>query len=157
MRRVIYTLLGWGIFAVAAFLIYLRYGFVASEGYPTWEAVRNYLVRNGEVVIRLPRGVTALSASCDDSSSEVRILGQTVIVKIGYSWCCISIQAEVNGHPETIAFYPQKLNNWNRILYVPANPEDPRSDFWKFENGVEKRHSDVARNAASEQDKRRRQ
>jgi len=150
MRRVIYILLGLVILAPAAFLIYMRYGFVASEGYPTWDAVRNYLVRDGEIVVHLPEGLKVVSARCDDAGGHVQVDGQTVTTKIGYTWSTISIQTEVDGRPEIIAFSPQKLNNWNRMLFVPINPSDPHSDFLKFENGVKKSHSDVTREANSE-------
>ena len=151
MRRAIYILLALAIVLPAALLISLRYGFAASEGYPTWEAVRNYLVRDGEIVIRLPEGLKIVSARCDDTNGRVRIDGQTVTTKIGYTWCTISIQAESDGRTETIHFKPQKLNNWNRMIFVPVNPGDPKSEFSKFENGIEKVHSDVTRETNSEQ------
>lgn len=145
MRRVTYISLGLAILLPAALLLSLRYRFAASEGYPTWEAVRNYLEREGEIVIRLPEGLKIVSARCDDINGNVRIDGQTVTTKIGYTWCTISIEIEVDARPEAIYFNPQKLNNWNRMLFVPASPRDPYSAILKFENGVEESHSDVTR------------
>ncbi|TLD70202.1 hypothetical protein FEM03_13510 [Phragmitibacter flavus] len=149
MRRVIYILLGLALLVPAAFLVFVRYSFMVSEGYPTWEAARNYLVRDGEIVTRLPDGQKVLSARCDDSD-DIRIDGTKVITKIGYSWSTISIRTEVDGKTETIYFNPQKLNSWNRMLFVPVNPSDPQSAYTKFENGVEKSHSDVTREIDSE-------
>lgn len=151
MRRVIKILVGLAILTPAVFLIGMRYGFVASEGYPTWEAVRNYLVRDGEIVVRLPEGLNVVAARCDDPRGNVRVDGQTITTKIGHTWCRIAIQTEGDGRRETIVFSPQKLNNWNRMLFVPINSSDPHSDFLKFENGVMKAHSDVTREASSEQ------
>lgn len=153
MRRAIYILLALAIALPAALLIYLRYGFVASEGYPTWEAVRNYIVRDGEIVIRLPEDLKIVSARCDDIKGSVRIDGQRVTTKIGYTWCTISLQTESDGRAETIRFNPQKLNSWNRVIFIPVNPRDHQSEFLKFENGIETLHSDVTREPNSQQDR----
>ncbi len=151
MRRIIFTLLGLAVLVPASFLVYMRYSFMASEGYPTWEAVRNYLVRDGEIVIAFPEGVNVVSARCDDTDVDIQIDDQTVTTKIGYSWCTITIQTERGGRSESFSFNPQKLNSWNRMHFVPANPCDAQSVFLKLENGVEKAHSDVTRTTNSEQ------
>ena len=150
MRRAIFILLGLAVILPTAFLLYMRYGFMPGEGYPTWAAVRNYLVRDGEIVIIVPEGRQVVDAQCD-SSRDVRTEGRTVTTKVGYTWCTISIDLEGEGKPETIHFSPQKLNNWSRMLFLPAMPNDPDSDFLKYENGIEKEHSDVTRESESEQ------
>ena len=122
MKRAICILLVLVIIPPAAFLLTMRYGFVAREGYPTREAVRNYLERDGEIVIRLPEGLEIVSAQCDDVQGVVRIDGQTVTTKIGYTWCLISIVTKSGERTETILFNPQKLNNWNRMMFIPVNP-----------------------------------
>ncbi len=149
MRRTIFILLVLVILLPAAFLLLTRYRFVVKEGYPTWEAVWNYLIHEGEIVIQLPEGVEVISARCDDRTGDVRIDGRKVTTKIGYTWCRISIQTKSNKGYQTIYFNSQKLNNWNRILYVPVDPTDPNSDFSKFENGVHESHDDVTRESTA--------
>ena len=145
MRRTIYIVLALMVMLPTALLLYTRYRFVVSEGYPTWEAVRNYFIRDGEIVIQLPEGVEVVSTRCDDMSGHVRIEGRTVTTKIGYTWCTISIQTNSNEGFQTIQFSPQKLNNWNRILFIPVDPTNPNSNYIKFENGVKESHTDVVR------------
>ncbi len=127
-----------------AFLLFMRFWVLPSEGYPTWEAVRNILVRDGEIVITFPERVTPLAARCDDRDSSVSINGRSVITKIGYSWCVIEVDAARGGETITYTFNPQKLNNWNRMRFEPVYPSNPNSSFKKFENGVLKTHSDVS-------------
>lgn len=127
----------------AAFLLFMRYRVVVSEGYPTWEAVRNMLVRDGQIVITFPEGVRLLSAKCDDPEASVSIQGQAVITKIGYSWCLIDVEVEIGSERINYRFNPQKLNNWNRMRFEPEDCSDPHSTFKKFENGVLKPHTDL--------------
>jgi hypothetical protein len=145
MKRSILLVLALMVLLPAAFLLFMRFSVVAGEGYPTWEAVRNMLIRDGEIVITLPRGASVVSAHCDEEDSDVSIDGRTVTTKIGYSWCLITINADIDGKPHTLQFNPQKLNNWNRMRFLPVDPDDPFSDFTKFENGVEKPNSDLTR------------
>lgn len=119
-----------------AFLLVLRYRVVADEGYPTWEAVRNFLIRDGEIVITLPEGIKAVSAKCDDSGSSVSIQNETVTVKIGYTSCTISIDTEIDGMPRTLHFKAQKFISWSKIQFVPDAPTDPHSEFTRIENGM---------------------
>ena len=128
---------------ILVFLLILRYYFVVSEGYPTWEAVRNYLIRDGEIVVLFPEGVKPLSAYCDDTYAVVSINGQSVTTKVGYSWCDMTVLAETNGTKVKYIFSPKKLNNWNRIRFEPENPADPRANFVKYENGVRFKHRDL--------------
>jgi hypothetical protein len=58
----------------------------------------------------------------------------------------ITIESEIDGNSHTLQFHPQKLNNWNRIRFVPIDPNDSFSGFAKFENGVEEPNSDFTRN-----------
>ena len=129
----------------SAFLLFMRYAVVASEGYPTWEAVCNMLMRDGEIVIILPDGVKVVDARCDDPQGDVSVDGQAVTTKIGYSWCTIALDVEINGQAHTLQFNPQKLNNWNRMRFEPIDSSDPFSDFTKVENGVEKPNNDLSR------------
>lgn len=128
-----------------AFLLLMRYRVVPSEGYPTWEAVRNMLIRDGEIVIILPYGVSVLDARCDDPQGDVSIDGKVVTTKVGYSWCTIALDVEINGQAHTLQFNPQRLNNWNRMRFEPIDLSDPFSDFTKIENGVEKPNNDLSR------------
>jgi hypothetical protein len=130
----------------AAFLLFMRYSVVASEGYPTWEAVRNMLLRDGEIAITLPKGITVVSACCDEIKSTVSIDGRTVTTKVGYSNCMVTIEAVVESAPRTLQFESQKLNSWNRICFIPVDSNNPLSDFIEFENGVEKTNRYLAGN-----------
>lgn len=145
MKRAILTVLALVIAIPATFFLLMRYFVVANEGYPTWEAVRNMLERNGEIVIKLPDGVKIVEANCSDPQGDVSISGQVVTTKIGYTWCTITLDVEINGQAHTLLFNPQKLNNWNRMRFEPFDSSDPFSDFMKIENGVEKSHHDLSR------------
>jgi hypothetical protein len=37
------------------------------------------------------------------------------------------------------------------MIFFPVNPGDPKSEFLKFENGIQKAHSDVTRETNSDQ------
>jgi len=128
--------------------------FVASEGYPTVEAIRNNLVRDGQIVIELPEGVKVIEAKCDDPSAKVSVEGNEITTRIGHSWCTISIHYRSVRGDELISFHPQKLNNWNRILFRPKDARDPDSDYLKYENGVEESYQDVQREIIVEQEVR---
>jgi len=145
MKRPIFLVFGAMVLLLSAFLLLMRFWVVSNEGYPTWQAVRNILIRDGEIVIILPRSMNIVSARCNRDEGQVSIDERTVTAKIEYSWCVITIDAEIDGEKHTLQFNPQKLNNWNRIRFIPVDPDDPRSDFIKFENGVEKSHYDFAR------------
>ena len=145
MRRSIIIVLLLAVALPATFLLFMRYGVVASEGYPTWSAVRNILMRDGEIVIELPNNVKILDAQCDHAGAKISVDGQVVTTKIGYSWCIIVLDVEIQGKEHTLRFNPQKMNNWNRIRFEPVNPSDPFSEFIKFENGIEKPNSDTSR------------
>jgi hypothetical protein len=149
MKRVILTVLVVAVALPAAFLLFMRFSVVRSEGYPTWEAVRNILIRDGEIVVTLPEGAKIISAQIDEPEGDVSIDGQIVSTKIGYSWCTISVEVEIEGQHQTIRFSPQKLNNWNRMRFEPVNPADPFSDFTKVENGVEKPNGDTRRSTTA--------
>ena len=145
MKRVAIIALVILVVLPSAFLLFMRYSVVASEGYPTWEAVRNMLMRDGEIVIILPDGVKVVDARCDDPQGDVSVDGQAVTTKIGYSWCTIALDVEINGQAHTLQLNPQKLNNWNRMRFEPIDSSDPFSDFTKIENGVEKPNNDLSR------------
>ena len=149
MKRAILIALVLVVALPSAFLLLMRYRVVSSEGYPTWEAVRNMLMRDGEIVITLPDEVKVLAARCDDPESDVSIDGQIVTTKIDYSWCTIAVDVEINGQAHTLQFNPQKLNNWNRMRFEPIDPSDPFSDFIKIENGVKKPNNDLIRKQAA--------
>lgn len=103
------------------------------------------LIRDGEIVITLPDGVEVVDARCDDPQGDLSVDGQVVTTKIGYSWCTIALDVEINGQAHTLQFNPQKLNNWNRMRFEPIDSSDPFSDFTKIENGVEKPNNDLSR------------
>lgn len=121
-------------------LLIMRYIIMPSEGYPTWQVVRNIILRDGEIRVTLPTGVTPVSAHCQYApQSSTTIQGNQVIAKVGYSWCQLHITATTpQGETLHYLFNPQKLNNWNRIHYLPQHPADPHSPFLKFENGLQK-------------------
>lgn len=133
------------IILLSAFLLMMRYRVVVAEGYPTWQAVRNMIFRDGEISIRLPDGMRIVSAKCDYTDSVVSTEGQVVNTKIGYSWSKITIEAEAGDIKQIFVFHPQKLNNWNRISYYPTDPSNPESEFIKIENGVRQQHNDLTR------------
>jgi len=145
MKRAILIVLVLVVVLPSSFLLFMRYIVVASEGYPTWDAVRNMLVRDGEIVIMLPDGVKVVEVCCDDPKGDVSIDGQVVTTKIGYSCCTITLEVDINGQAHTLQFNPQKLNNWNRIRYEPINCSNPLSGFKKIENEVEKPNNDISR------------
>lgn len=153
MKRLLKVLLILSIAVLSlpvAGLLCMRYLVMPSEGYPSWEAVRNYLQRDGEIRITFPDGVQPLSASCEDEEpNSTSIQGNVVVTKIGYSWCLLEVMARTpEGETILYKFHPQKLNNWNRIHYLPENPADPHSPFRKLENGIEKEAHDVSTEAA---------
>ncbi|MDB4537616.1 hypothetical protein N9230_03270 [Akkermansiaceae bacterium] len=145
MKRVILIVFVLVVALPTALLLFMRYSVVSSEGYPSWEAVRNMLVRDGQIVITLPNDVKVLTAQCDDPDSEVSVNGQMVTTMIGYSWCTIAVDVEIEGQRQTLRFNPKKLNNWNRMRFEPVDPSDPFSDFIKIENGVEMPNNDFTR------------
>ena len=107
------SLIRWALLSMLVlsivFVLVMRYWFVPREGYPTWEAVRNYLIRDGQIQIVLPDGLKPLAATCDDRESVVSIEGQTVMVRIGYSWCLIEVIAATDsGQKRVLKFNPQK-------------------------------------------------
>jgi hypothetical protein len=149
MKRTFMTfLISTSVLVIIGFL--LLFGFVASEGYPTLQAVRNWMIQEGEIVIEMPDDLRVVSAECENPRGRVSIDGQTVTTEIGYSWTTISICFDSGSESGTIKFNPQKLNDWNRILFLPKDATDPSTQFLKFENGVEKEHHDVSKLNMSE-------
>ena len=118
-------------------LLSMRYLWMPKEGYPSWEAVRNYLIRDGEIRIVFPEEVTPKATK--SSERVTSIVANEVVTKIGYGWPTIVIVAELpTGKERRYVFHSQKLNNWNRIKFVPVDPTDPDSRWLKIENGIEK-------------------
>ena len=145
MKRTLLILIGLVVFLSINLVLITRYRIVASEGYPTWEATRNFLLRSGEIKVDLPNTVEIMKAHCDDPRGEVHINGNTVITKIGHSGCVIEIQTRSEGGTHTYFINSQRLNNWNRIHFFPADAEDPQTRFIKVENGITKTHTDIIR------------
>ncbi|MCW0221381.1 MAG: hypothetical protein OJI67_23855 [Prosthecobacter sp.] len=145
MKRAIFFVIALLVTLPVMVLLFMRYQVMVHEGYPTWEAVRNRLVPDGEIAVTMPQGVKILSVKCDDPRSQISIRGQEVVTKVGYSWYTLSIEAEIKGSPYLFTFNPQKLNHWNRIRFEPTDASNPYSDFTKSENGVRGSHSDVIR------------
>ena len=109
--------------------------FVWSEGYPRPQAMRNWLIKQGEIRIEFPPGSVPDTVVCDDVMSDIVIEDDEVIVYVGYTWINVTVELE-DGTKWN--FEAQKLNDWNRILYVPKNADDLNEGFRMFENGVEK-------------------
>jgi len=147
MKRAIIILTGLLVFLSANLVLFTRYKIVANEGYPIWEATRNFLIRSGEIKIQFPDNVEILSAHCDDPKGTVRTKGQTVITKIGNSWSIVEVRAQSEDGGFTYFFNSRKPNSWDRIYYFPIDPGNPSSKFIKIENGIEKSHTDVIREA----------
>lgn len=145
MKRTIKVIVIIAVTFTTAFLLFMRYRVVALEGYPSWEAVRNMLIRDGEIVITFPDGVKPVIANCDDSSAVISINENTVTTKVGYTWCVITVHTEAKGSKITYQFDTQKLNNWNRIRFVPEDPSKIDSDFKKYENGIKQQHQKITR------------
>ena len=145
MNRTLLILIGLVLFLSINLVLITRYRIVANEGYPTWEATRNFLHRSGEIKVDLPSTVEIVKAHCDDPQGEVYIDGNTVITKIPNSWCVIEIQARSKDGMHTYFINTQKLENWNRIHFFPAQAENPHTGFIKVENGITKTHTDIIR------------
>ena len=127
---------------VLGLLLFARFVVLPSEGFPTWEAVWNILIRDGQIQIYFPDGVQPMKAQCDESDSIVSIEENLVTTKIGYSWCMITVEAEtVSGTQRRYFFNPQKLNNWNRIRFVPIDSKNVDSEFRMIENGLEQKQA----------------
>lgn len=129
----------------------MRYRIAPGEGYPTWEAVRNMLIRDGEIVVTIPEGVRVVAARCDDPNGQVSIDGQVVTTKIGYTRCTVSVDVEFDGESRTFEFDSAKVNSWNRMRFEPVDPSDPLSEFTLYENGIEVPVGGAARAKSSEQ------
>ena len=145
MRPTIFILIGAMGLLSTVILLFVRFVFVVGEGYPTWSAARNFLIRSGEIRIEIPTANRILSAHCDDPESIVKVSGQSVVTKIGYARCTIEVRTQANGSAHTFFFNPKKENSWNRIHFFPVEPDDSKSDFTKVENGVKVSHTDMIR------------
>lgn len=145
MNRTLLILIGLVLFLSINLVLITRYRIVANEGYPTWEATRNFLLRSGEIKVDLPNTIEIVKAHCDDPRGKVYIDGNTVITKIPNSRCVIEIQARSKDDRHTYFINTQKLENWNRIHFFPAQAENPRTRFIKVENGITKTHTDIIR------------
>jgi hypothetical protein len=123
---------------VPVVILGLVFSLVSSEGYPTSEAVRNYLIRDGKVEVFLPSGIEATSVECSNLEATVFNYGSKVEVKIGYSESTIKIQCKKvsDGQPVNYSFKQMKYNNWNRIRYIPKDDDDAHGGFDYYENGV---------------------
>ncbi len=136
----------WGMVAAVCLLLAggMLYGYVAREGYPTLEAMRNRLLSDGKIVISLPSGFPRITSAVCDDSAKVHVLNDSVIVHVGHTWCSTVIRGQDgDGATITLTVNSQKLNNWNTIRYVP-NPTPSNDWQWsKFENGVAVAHSDI--------------
>lgn len=129
---------------IVAGLLLMRYVVMPSEGYPSWQAVRNIMQRDGEIRISFPEDVTILHAECRHPQAITSIQGQQVITKIGYAWSKVKVRLKkADGSELDIVFHPQKLNNWNRIHYLPKEPGNFDAGFLKYENGIEKDAHDI--------------
>ncbi len=106
---------------------------VASEGYDTNEAAWNFLFRNGEIRIRLQDGSTIKSYTAENTSS---ISKNEAWFKAGYGIFSSELKyVTPNGEEKTIKFVTDKLNNWNRVLYI----EQKDGSFDRFDNGVKQK------------------
>jgi hypothetical protein len=144
VKRIILIVTALSVILPIAALLGMRYWIAPNEGYPTWEAVRNMIVRDGEVVIEVPDEVTILRVECIRPEADVSINGRIATAKLGYSWSKITLDVKIRGRNHSWIFHPKKENNWDRISYQPVDPNDPFSNFTKIVNGVTKTHDDFS-------------
>ena len=60
MNRTLLILIVLVLFLSFNLVLITRYRIVANEGYPTWEATRNFLLRSGEIKVDLPNKLDEL-------------------------------------------------------------------------------------------------
>jgi len=145
MKKIIITILLLGV-ALGILAVGFLYRYVAAEGYPTVEAMRNRLLSDGKIVIGLPPGFRSVTdVSCDDASGEdIEIHEDRVVVHVGYTWCTTKIKGTTSDDREAvIVVNSQKLNSWNTIRYVPLSPVSNNWVWAKYENGVLEEHTDI--------------
>ena len=117
-----------------SFWLVLRWarGSVASEGYDTEEAARNYFVRSGEIRFRLQEGATIQSLSSDGKKGKVESPTEA-FSKLGYGVFSSTLEyRNPDGKIITLKFNTSKFNNWNRVLYL----ENKDGSFSRYDNGV---------------------
>ena len=109
---------------------------LAQEGYNSWEAVRNYLLRSGEVQIRLPEEFIITHATSNKDSDPI-INDNIAIFEIGYAGNILfDIRyQDANGDYQDLSILTDKLNSWNRIHFSLAQA----GEIIMVENGIPQR------------------
>jgi len=115
------------------------YLFMAREGYPTIEGVRNIFERDGQIRIELPSGYTVTDIQFDgDESYSTTIAGNVATIRVGYvgrEMMILKFMKE--GRTGLIHFGEvSKLNNWNRLQFHAEEHADGGLYFQVYENGV---------------------
>jgi len=132
---------GWGklvlvgsilCFSILWGILHLVRKSVASEGYDTYEAAWNYLVRSGEIRFRLLSGSEIKSLSSDGTDGRV-VSSTEAYFKAGHgNFNTLLKYDDRSGTLITKELITSKFNNWNRVLYV----ENQDGSFSRYDNGV---------------------
>ena len=121
------------LFILALFL------YVKNEGYPTIEAMYNRIFIKGSIAIVLPDDMPNIDMVSCDYSNKIEKNLRSATIYIGKTWCDINIKTkEKDGIVYSLSFCPQKLNDWNRIIYLPKG----KNSWCKYENGIIKYNTD---------------
>lgn len=107
---------------------------VAREGYNTWEAVRNRLIRDGQISVELDGESTVTGVWCNKDFATGWEKNRAT-VKAGYEWdILISVQYRKRlGEHHQVMILTDKPNNWGRIRFIQSRD----GQFRMFMNGIE--------------------
>ena len=102
-----------------------------AEGYRSWEAVRNYIIRDGQISVVLRDGAEIVDVS---GEGEISWDGNKATMKYGYGLPSMSVTCQgADGQQWHIRFDTKKLNSWDRVEYR----QQPSGVFRRFHNGTE--------------------
>ena len=119
----------------ALFVIILLRIQLAREGEYGWEALRNYIIRDGQISVILTPGSVINTAKCN-KSTDVTWASNCAIVKADYTWATDITVDYTTPQKENkqITISTEKIN-WTRLSFVEVSP----GRFTMFENGVPKK------------------
>ena len=136
MKRAVTIILLLAAICSILLLSFLRI-WLAQENQNSWEAVRNYIFRDGQIAVTLTPGTIISDVKCA-KSSDVTWKGNRAIVKAGYIWApnIVIVCIRPQGETRRITVDTEKLN-WDRVSIIEEAP----GRFANYANGIRRDNS----------------
>lgn len=117
---------------------------VSNDGFPTYQALRNYLLRYGSVSVYIPESVgQVIGANCS-ACGTTKIESNVVITRMGYCspGCECKLEVTYRQHNNDNSYQLEvclEKTNWHRVDYTPEVQNGQISGWFEIRNGIKRR------------------